>query len=80
MDEQGLTHEQLVFINSEFEVRLNATIKRLLQVNDVYGSPIMRTAILDELNGYMRHVKQCLLKPPGNGFVPDLRKSIAPMP
>lgn len=44
----------------KYEVQTNASIKRLMLVNDVYGSPTLRQAILDELNGQMRAVRKCL--------------------
>lgn len=67
-----LTAAQAEAIRARIEVTINAAIPRLLQVNDVYGSPTLRQAMLDELNGATRQITQWLMTfAESNGTSPE---------
>ena len=80
MDEKAVKE-----IIAEFEMRGNAAIARVLSVNDNYGTemgrPILRAAVLEEINGLMRFHKQCLsrlLSPTsGNGRTPTAAQTLS---
>lgn len=46
----------------EFEISIDAAMKRLLAANDSYGTKVMREAILDELNKLRRLIIALSLK------------------
>ena len=49
---------------TELELEINTAfataIAKLLSVNDAYGDRVLRTAILDELNGLCRYIKRTI--------------------
>lgn len=50
---------------AKFETQANASIKRILSVNDIYGNAIIRQAVLDEVNELIRAVRTACLTPFG---------------
>lgn len=44
----------------KFETAIGAAMRRVLDVNDLYGSRVLREVVLDEMNGLVRFVRRCV--------------------